>query len=76
MATLTINGQTVQATALPIQSSHEAWSEHLLADGTVLRAKHVAVAAYRLEGAVGDDGQPVYVLQERGIVVVANAKEA
>lgn len=54
---------------IPILSESEVWSSYSLADGTVLRVKHIAHTVYRLCNAWTVDGSPHYFLQTQPVMV-------
>lgn len=67
MSTLRIAGQPVETCVQDVQSAAEPWSEYLLSDGTVLRAKTVAVRVHRALQP-DPDGKPVYFIETQTIV--------
>ena len=63
-------GTPVDATGLSFQNVREHWNEYLLDDGTILKLKPVATEVFRVEGRWDAEGNPVYVLRSRNILVV------
>jgi hypothetical protein len=49
--------------AVDIISSKDGWSEYMLADGTVIRAKGVVLDVKKMIGQFNAEGEPIYVLQ-------------
>lgn len=57
-------------TALPgkripvkIKEPDDTWTEVKLADGTILRLRHLLIDINRIEGQYGADGQPAYEIK-------------
>lgn len=64
------DGTEVDVVELSFQNAREHWNEYLLDDGSVLKLKPVATEVLRVEGEYDAEGNPVYVLISRNIVVV------
>ena len=60
----------MDATELSFQNVREHWNEYLLDDGTILKLKPIATEVYRVEGKYDQDGNPMYVLRSRNVLVV------
>ena len=65
-----------RSTEVEVVEAREAWSEYLLADGTVLRIKPVMIAISRVEGAETTNGEPVYNMKSTLITDVRGGKSA
>lgn len=62
-----LNGQWVEAVAVPVRSSQEHWNEYLLDDETVLRMKLVVTDVYRIEGLYDNEGNPIYHIKSGNV---------
>lgn len=65
-------GKPVPATEVGFRSSGEHWNEYLLDDGTVIRIKLVATAAFKVDDMFDPDGNPAYVVQSQNVVNVSS----
>jgi hypothetical protein len=65
------DGSDVDAVELSFQNTREHWNEYLLDDGSILKLKPVATEVFRIEGKFDGEGNPVYVIRSRNIVVVS-----
>lgn len=63
-------GKPVDAIELSFQNVREHWNEYLLDDGTVLKLKPVATEVFKVEGQFDVEGNPVYILRSRNVLVV------
>jgi hypothetical protein len=52
--------QEIEGIDVPIKSSDEKWSEFILEDGTIVRAKVSLMSAIRIPGQFDPAGNPVY----------------
>jgi len=57
-----INGQTTEASDVPIVQSNEDWREYRLEDGSTLRIKFAVGSVMRLDD-FDADGNPIYVVK-------------
>jgi hypothetical protein len=64
------DGSEVEATELSFQNVREYWNEYLLDDGTILKLKPIATEVFRLEEQYDPDGNPIYILRSKNILVV------
>jgi hypothetical protein len=64
---ITINGQPVDGSDVPITDSKEVWSEYKLEDGTMLRVKLAVGSVVRMNDQYDLEGNPVYLV--KGTVV-------
>ena len=64
---MTINGQAIQGSDVPIIESSEVWSEYKLEDGATLRVKFAVGSFVRLADQQDPEGNPVYLV--KGTVV-------
>jgi hypothetical protein len=64
-------GQLVDAVELSFQNVREHWNEYLLDDGTILKLKPVATEVFKVENQFDQEGNPVYVLRSKNIIVVS-----
>lgn len=55
------NGQSGTGVDVPIRESTERWSEFMLEDGTVVRAKFSMISAVRVDNEYDNAGNPIYV---------------
>lgn len=69
------DGKTYEAMEVPIKESLERWSETILEDGTVIRAKLTIASIARIEGEYDQQGNPVYSVNSSPIVAVINVPE-
>lgn len=69
------DGSEVEATELSFQNVREHWNEYLLDDGTIIKLKPVATELFRLDDRHDNEGNPVYILKSRNILVVNAAEE-
>ncbi len=68
------DGKPLEVTEVSFQNAREHWNEYLLDDGTILKLKPVATEVFRVDGRYDVEGNPVYLLRSRNVVVV-NASE-
>jgi hypothetical protein len=61
-------------TEVEVLEAKEAWSEYRLADGTVLRVKPIMIAVSRVDGAHGDNHEPVYNMKSTLVTDVRGAR--
>jgi hypothetical protein len=64
---MSLNGQMVDASDVPVTQANETWSEYKLEDGTTLRVKLAVGSIVRLADQYDLEGNPVYVV--KGVVV-------
>jgi hypothetical protein len=69
------DGTEVDVVELSFQNTREYWNEYLLDDGSILKLKPVATEVFRVEGQYDAEGNPVYVLKSRNVVVVSPPEE-
>lgn len=50
----------IDAQEVPVTESNEKWSEFVLEDGTVIRAKINIISFMRIEGQFDAEGNPLY----------------
>lgn len=68
------DGSDVEVTELSFQNTREHWNEYLLDDGTILKLKPVATEVFRLDGKYDQEGNPLYLLRSRNVLVVSAAE--
>jgi hypothetical protein len=68
------DGNFIEGTVVPFQTTGEHWNEYLLDDGTVLRIKLVAMEVVRADDQFDPQGNPLYFLQSQNVLAV-NAPE-
>ena len=73
--TISVLGQNVVVTEIPIVKSDEKTNEYELEDGSVIRFRAVATAILRVEGQHDGDGNPIYLVKNGTIVNVVSAPE-
>ena len=64
------DGKEHNATPLSFQNAREHWNEYLLEDGTLLKIKLVATEAFKVEDLKDDEGNPIYVMKSKNVLVV------
>jgi hypothetical protein len=64
-------GHMVDATELSFQNVREHWNEYLLDDGSIIKLKPVATEVFRIDGQFDQEGNPVYFLRSKNILVVS-----
>jgi hypothetical protein len=70
-----MTGQNVEAIDVPIEESNERWSEIILQDGTVFKAKITIVSIARIPDAFDQAGNPVYVVNATPTFAIAEVPE-
>jgi hypothetical protein len=70
----TPDGNEIEAIELSFQNVREHWNEYLLDDGTILKLKPVATEVFKVPGQYDQDGNPMYIIRSRNVLVV-NAQE-
>ena len=60
---------------VPVEESTERWSEFVLEDGSILRAKPAIGSIVRVPGRFDSDGNPLYVLRGSIMMIVVEAPE-
>lgn len=65
------HGAEHEAVPVAIENQVENWNEYHLADGTILRAKQVVSAVFRLTNPTEYDGEgnPIYIVRSNNLVV-------
>jgi hypothetical protein len=66
---ITVNGQAIHGSDVPIVQSDERWSEYKLEDGTTLRVKLAVGSIVRLADQYDPEGNPVYLVKGSAISV-------
>lgn len=64
------NPVTKKGVKVSVVDSHETWSTANLEDGSVVRYKSSIVEAFRVTGEFDQNGNPVYVVNQTGIIQV------
>lgn len=59
---LPLFGLEIDVSDVPIVKAEEFFNQYVLEDGSVLRVKSVATAAFRVDGQSLPDGSPVYIV--------------
>ena len=67
--------RTVEGHEVPIDSSAEKWSEFVLEDGTVIRAKVSIISAIRLDGEYDPAGNPAYQINASPVIGIIYSEE-
>lgn len=70
---ISLFGQDIEATDVPISKSTENYNEYELADGSTIRLKVVATAVLRLDGQYTPEGDPIYLVKNGQVVTVVDA---
>jgi hypothetical protein len=68
------DGNEIEVVELTFQNVREHWNEYLLDDGTILKLKPVATEVFRVPDKFDQDGNPMYIIRSRNVLVV-NAQE-
>lgn len=71
----TTTGKVFEGEEVDVTQAEEPWSTYVLADGTVLRAKLVAVKVLRL-GDCMPDGTPIYALISQNLLNIRSRGDA
>jgi hypothetical protein len=64
-------GEPIDVTELSFQNVREHWNEYLLDDGTILKLKAVATEVFKQEGQYDAEGNPIYLLRSKNVMVVS-----
>ena len=70
--TLGPHGPDKEAELIEVQQSTETWSQHLLADGSVIRLKPVVTEIWRVLGEYDADGNPAYIVRSKNVISVTS----
>ncbi len=70
MPKIPFQGQQVDATEIDFQTRKEDWNEYQLMDGTVIKMKLVMAEILRVEGRYDNEGNPIYVLKSKNVLIV------
>jgi hypothetical protein len=62
------------AVEVAITEAKEVWSEYKLDDGTIVRARPVVTAFFRIPGKYTPDGEPIYGMKAAVITDVRGAE--
>jgi hypothetical protein len=65
----------VEAVEIDVDSASERWSEYILQDGTVIRAKLNLISIWRVEGEYDPQGMPVYQINATPAMGLVSAPE-
>jgi hypothetical protein len=68
-------GKVVDAVEVPIEESHERWSELKLEDGAILRVKMTVLSVNRVQGMWDQQGNPFYMVNMSPVMAVVEAPE-
>ena len=60
----------VDATELDFQTRKEDWNEYQLMDGTAIKMKLVVSDIFKVPDEYDNEGNPVYVVRSRNVLVV------
>jgi hypothetical protein len=64
------DGSIIKAQEVFINSTSEHWSEFMLEDGAVVKAKIVGTKVFKVPGEYDGDGNPLYLLRSVNVVAV------
>lgn len=64
-------GEPIDVVELSFQNVREYWNEYLLDDGTILKLKAVATEVFKQEGQYDAEGNPIYLLRSKNVMVVS-----
>jgi hypothetical protein len=73
--TISLLGQNIQVTNVPILKKNESISEYELEDGSKIQFRAVATAVLRLDGQYDGEGNPIYLVKNGQIVTATTAGE-
>ena len=65
------NAPEVEVTVMPFQTVLENFNEYLVEDGTVVNIKLVVTEVLKIDGAVDDEGNPVYVIRSTNVTSIS-----
>lgn len=57
-----VNGKEADAELIEVTQCNEPWNSYILADGTHLKAKHIATRVLRVKNVYNTEGEPVYIV--------------
>lgn len=63
-------GEPIDVVEVSFQNVREHWNEYLLDDGTILKLKVVATEVFKQEGQFDGEGNPIYLLRSKNVMVV------
>ncbi len=69
------DNRMVDGSDVPIASSDERWSEYVLEDGAVIRAKVNAVGFVRVDGQYDPEGNPLYAMRSAITQVIVSVPD-
>jgi hypothetical protein len=70
-----LGDRTVDGFEVPVDSSSEKWSEFILEDGTIIRAKVSIISAIRMEGEYDAAGNPAYQVNAANVIGVIHTND-
>lgn len=74
MVKVQFQGEVLEGEVMAVERSHEEWSEHVLADGTLIRIKPVVVRIVHIPGRRDPMGNRVFLVQSNNIVAVEDVQ--
>jgi len=71
------NGNPVKKKGVKVSvlDSHETWSTANLEDGSIVRYKSTIIDAIRVTGEFDQDGNPIYLINQTGIINVESPNQ-
>jgi hypothetical protein len=76
MVKVPFQGELIEGEIMPVDRSREEWSEHFLADGTLIRIKPVVVRVVHLPGKRDSMGNRVFLVQANNVIAVEDVHAA
>jgi hypothetical protein len=70
-----VGDRWIEGYEVPVSESSEKWSEFILEDGTIIRAKVALVSAIRVEGEYDPVGNPVYQMNAAPVIGIVFSDE-
>ncbi len=70
MPKIPFQGQQVDATEVDFETRKEDWNEYQLMDGSTIKMKLVMAEIFRVEGRYDNEGNPIYVLKSKNVLIV------
>jgi len=72
MTKIPFKGQEVDATEVDFQTRKEDWNDYQLMDGSVIKMKLVVGGIFRVLDQYDDEGNPVYVVRSKNVLMVSS----
>jgi hypothetical protein len=63
-------GRDVEATEVDFEIRKEDWNEYQLMDGAAVKMKQVVSEIFKVVGEYDNEGNPIYVVKSKSVLVV------